>query len=223
MRSRIIIIVVVLLLLCSTSCNVFKRAYEIDQTCPAPCWNGLTIGMPFDEAVTILDEMKEYDYSVGKESDGSFRVLLTGSQGEITYIDFSDNSVKYIHLLFDSTMKLPLSEVIKNYGEPEEMVIWIALMPMNRKEAVLCYPEIGAVVRLAGQRIIDGNLLFEVGELTNVDFVTYDKPGLETSDSYLNYCAQPLEYSVRQFWNGYGLYNSCEPNVSPYCEEYSGK
>ena len=221
MKKSFGVLIIALILIC-ISCSALKIDYKVDNSCPAPCWKGLNIGMGYDEVLKTVLQMEEYEVEEKRGLQDSSSILLKNRDGELNVLSFSSAKVlRAINLGFQlEKMKLPLRKVISEYGEPNNIVTWFAGMPMNTLDAVICYPEIGLTIHLKPitKRGSSKIYLYSIRQDTNVLSVTYDNLDPTTSGVGVNYCKEPLDIAQRYDWVGYGEYLTCEAETNSFCE-----
>jgi len=205
-KRRVLLILALALILLSPSC-VFRSEYEFDQTCEAPCWKGLEIGMSIEEILAKLDELDGYTITYKLPTS----ISLENKRGEINQLFFSESLMTIVLGIRESKIRFPLSTLIEELGEPDYIIPMYAGFSNDRLNAVLCYPKRGVVVELVGQRMEkdeSGHGLLRVNEFSKVQYLAYDILDPNTSGIAVNYCKSPLEGTVQQDWKGYGVYTN---------------
>lgn len=221
MKISIRILLLMILLTC-ISCDAIKPVYKIDNSCPAPCWKGLNIGMRYEDASKIVNQMKGYDVEEKLGLEGSTRIVLKTRGGELSVLSFSDRLLIGMDFSYNKyLMKLPLSEVIKTYGDPDYAIVWFAGRPINDINAVICYPERGITIDLesikASDNLNEFNYFFH--ENMNVEGILYDILQTDKSGFAWNDCKEPLDIALKHDWVGYGEYQACDPQTNEFCEQ----
>jgi hypothetical protein len=224
MKTLLKILTPIILLFC-ISCDALKIEYKLDNSCPAPCWKGLTLGMSYEEVLKIVNQWEDYSAEEKKGPvSGRSRIVLKNRSGEFNVLRFSsDHSLELISLGYDPLrMKLPLEKVINALGEPDHVIVWFAGRPMNYLNAVLCYPDTGITVELNPIKTAypPKDFLYSINKNTNVLSILIDIIDPVLSGVGVNDCKEPLDIALKHEWVGYGNYQSCNPEKNKFCAPY---
>ncbi|MGI6251736.1 MAG: hypothetical protein ACOYKD_10360 [Anaerolineaceae bacterium] len=222
MKTLLKILTPIILLFC-ISCDALKVEYKIDKSCSAPCWRGLHPGMSFDEVAANVYKMKEFDVEEKTDVMGYSSIVLSTRSGEMNILNFSEHTLRSIVLAYKSSkMKLPLSEVINNYGAPDHVIVWYGGRPMNSIFGVLCYEKTGISINLDSFRVSKDtqNWDYTINDKTNVNNIIYDNPDPTAPSDSVNDCKKPLDIALKHEWIGYGNYQSCNPDTNKLCAPY---
>ncbi len=224
MKTLLKILTPIILLFC-ISCDALKIEYKLDNSCPAPCWKGLTLGMSYEEVLKIVNQWEDYSAEEKKGPvSGRSRIVLKNRSGEFNVLRFSsDHSLELISLGYDPLrMKLPLEKVIKALGEPDHVIVWYEGRPMNDLNAVLCYPEKGLTIllNLIGTTYPPKEFLYSINQKSNVRGILIDIIDPALSGTGVNDCKEPLDIALKHEWIGYGDYQACNPEKNKFCAPY---
>lgn len=210
-KPLIPLVLAYMLILLTLSCGLIKSEYQFDQTCEAPCWKGLTIGMSVEEVAEKLSQVEDYEITYKLPVS----ITLENKRGEINQLFFGED-LKTIALgTNENRIYFPVSILIKELGEPEYIIPMYAGFANNRLNAVLCYPEKGIVVELVDQKMRkdeNGQDVFLILESTEVWGLAFDILDPNTSGIAVNYCKFPRKGTFQQEWTGYGEYLLNRPN-----------
>lgn len=121
------ILVCIVLLVLNVSCVGKNNSPLMDSICSAPCWRGITMGATKQEVITNLAKMADIDHEtisstrtnrpyLEEEVHWSFHPM-----DEVGNIIFQQNKV--IAMYFPLRKQLPLSSLIKQYGQPDSILI----------------------------------------------------------------------------------------------------
>ncbi len=224
MKTLLKILTPIILLFC-IGCDALKLEYKLDNSCPAPYWKGLTLGMSYEEVLKIVNQWE--DYSVEEKQSlptGSSSIALETQTGEYNVLSFSsEGTLRSISLSYMSLrMKLPLEKVINALGEPDHVIVWFAGRPMNDIKAVLCYPDTGITVELSPIKTADPpkGFLYNFNHESNVLGILIDiiDPALSAIGD--NFCKKSINIALKHEWVGYGNYQSCNPDTNKFCAPY---
>jgi len=223
MKTLLKILTPIILLFC-ISCDALKLEYKLDNSCPAPCWKGLTLGMSYEEALDLINHSGHYSVTELKGPEGSLSIVLENKAGEFNVLFFSSEGIlRSIDLSYKLwRMKLPLEKVINALGEPDHVIVWFAGRPMNDIKAVLCYPDTGITVDLRPNKTADPpkELLYDINKNTSVWGILIDIIDPSLSGVGGNDCKKPLDFALKHEWIGYGNYQSCNPEKNKFCAPY---
>jgi len=222
MKTLLKILTPIILLFC-ISCDALKLEYKLDNSCPAPCWKGLTLGMSYEEALDLINHSDDYSVTELKGSEGS-SIVMENKAGEFNVLFFSSEGIlRSISLSYQLLrMKLPLEKVINALGEPDHVIVWFAGRPMNYLNAVLCYPDSGITVILSWIKIADPpkGFLYNINHESNVRGILIDIIDPVLSGVGVNDCKEPLDIALKHEWVGYGDYQACNPEKNKFCAPY---
>jgi hypothetical protein len=127
MTKHLSIIHTIFLLIFVSSCNVDAKDVFADQTCLAPCWREIAIGMNIIEGLDKLKNMSDVDPESITSSITNRPYMQTvvnwQFEGTKNYGNLIINENRISGITFSIGDKLSLSTLCNIYGDPDSVII----------------------------------------------------------------------------------------------------
>jgi hypothetical protein len=208
------------------TCVSCKKSYSeefLKNSCDAPCWNGIEIGMTKDDVLRELTLEKRIEVSEKKFND-RIEYLTTSlrNRKEIITFQFKDNLLTNINHVFMKGAQRKLDFALEKFGVPSFVLGTYSTHVFTYNKVFLCYLEEGIQIELGGEFKSESPFHnYEVNENSTVWTINYFNPS-EYGQAYNSYyaCLVPdkKEY-ISHDWHGYGKYATCDPETMDWCGE----
>lgn len=137
----------IILLIFVSACNANTKNVFDDQTCKAPCWRGIVMGMSLNEGLEKLKNMSDIDpESISSSSTNrpymqtviNWQFKDTNDHGNLI---LNDNHISGI--IFSIRDKLSLSTLLDIYGDPDSVIIEKQSLDGTYLNVYMLYTQIG--------------------------------------------------------------------------------
>lgn len=212
-NKKALLLVITLILLLTSSC-VSTKDVILDPTCQAPCWRGISYGMEKDEVLKLVSEMDDMQVEI-TEDLSEVLISLKARPKFRVYINFEEERVVSFDFLNYKKGIVTLEEAINWYGKPASVVGLFYPGIFQASSVWLCYFEEGLSLELKGQR--GSNNEYALAPDTEVISIYYIDLQSELAERTGETCLNITRNHVVTDWQGYGSYQTCNPEILDWC------
>lgn len=211
MNIKIKLFIGILLIILLTSCDTKPSATLSDNSCEAPCWRNISMGMSRDEVYSKLQGMKDIQIN-SIQTGPTYKPYW---QDEITWSFENEREEKggiYFHdgkavmMIFSLADDLPFSAMIEKYGEPQQVWSTKAVLDGVMLEIGFMYPQKGICFEHKPNLYLQNPDNYQVKQDTKIQTITFFDPAIASYGQINVGCIWSIDIGKIQSWKGYGEY-----------------